>query len=195
MADLKTYIICNIKREHDRFLKIFSHVFLRGIDKDSVQFIAPSCEDNLDLETVFKVYDPYLQRGRIPRFTSGTVTLKEISLVLNYVSVFQHADSTGLPDSTPILVLQTDVLIHREFLSRIPDFLKEDSWDCIRLIDGSDIVFPAGALIFRLGFIRKLLKTILPFRESIEAELRFQVILHGATVLVAKPSLAFQDSC
>ena len=189
-ATLKTYIICNIKKEHDRFLKIFSHVLLRGIDKDSVQFIAPNCEDNLDLEVVFKVYDPYLQRGQIPRFTSGTVSLKDISLVLNYVSVFQHADSTGLNDSAPILDLQGGVLIHREFLTRIAEFLKEESWDCIRLIDAPS----AGALIFRLGFIRKLLKTILPFRESIEAELRFQVILHGATVLVASPSLAFQDS-
>jgi len=194
MAPFQTYIICNLKKEHDRFLKIFSQVLSRGIEKESVQVIAPTWEDELSSETIFNVYDPYLYRGHIPPFKSGTASLKEISLVLNYVAVFQHAAAADLDDSAIILVLESGTTLHRQFLPNLQKILEETAWDCVRLIreedEGTANSFPTGAILFRMGFVRKMLKTILPFRESIDAELRFQVMLHKAKVVMASPPLA-----
>jgi hypothetical protein len=49
-------------------------------------------------------------------------------------------------------------------------------------------------MLLRGSFVQKLAQTLLPFKESLDWELNFQAMLHGAKVLWAEPPLAEQGT-
>ena len=183
---MKTYIICENENEQS-----VTQALLRGIEKDSISCVLPNFND---MSQVFNMYDPYLDRGVIPPFSSTILTFKEISLVMKYYSIFKQVADSDSDDLSPILILESNILLHRDFLLNVKRILEDDSWDCVRLIcpENTGTIPSSGAMLFRVKFIRNAVKTFLPFRESIHSELYFQTILHKANVLVCNPSIAYR---
>jgi len=190
MSSLKTYVICGDEKE-----SIVSHIISRGIRKDSIMCIDAN-KENVCPDKIFNVYDPYLDRGAIPRLSSGNLSLEEIHLVMNYYSAFSHANEESADDMIPVLILESDILLHKDFLPNIDKMVEDVSWDCVRLIkpETEQSLPPSGAALFRMKFIKKIIKTFLPFREAIDSELYFQSVLHKACVLTCSPSLAYRKS-
>jgi hypothetical protein len=50
-------------------------------------------------------------------------------------------------------------------------------------------VVNSGALLLRLSFIRKIVKTILPFRDPVDYELIFQTLLHKTKAYYMYPPI------
>jgi hypothetical protein len=113
---------------------------------------------------------------------------------MNYHAAFQHAVEHGGGEEEPVLILEPHVLLHRNFLPNLDKILEDSTWDGVRLIkqQTNTTLPPSGALIFRIKFLRAMLKTFLPFRESIDSEIYYQSILNKGKFLTCNPSLAFQ---
>ena len=190
MSSLKTYVICGSEKE-----SIVSHIISRGISKDSITCIDKN-NDSVGPDKIFNVYDPYLDRGTIPRLSLQNLALEEIFLVMKYYSAFSHANEALTEDMSAVLIMESDVILHKEFLRNAEKILEDETWDCVRLIqpETEQSLPPSGALLFRMKFIKKIVKTFLPFRESIDSELYFQSVLHRASVLICSPSLAYSKS-
>lgn len=186
MSSLKTYIICDHENE-----ETVLQALLRGIEKDDIIRVFPS---PCDTSKIFNMYDPYLDRGVIPLFSSNILTLEEISMVMRYYTIFQQVAESSADDLSPILVLEPNVILHRDFLPNVRKIMEDEVWDCVRLMcsENNRSIPCTGAILFRTKFIRNAVKTFLPFRESIDSELYFQTVLHKANVLVCNPSIAYR---
>ena len=192
---------------------------LLGIPPSKIRVVAPYWGDELTTEMIFKVYDPYLDRP-CPTFTfkGRSLTLGEISLGLNFYFAMQAA----IEDNTKICItLESDVFLREDFVSRLRDLmadLKDKTWDYVSLGEGigtrpaeappsmysatkaytppHQLVFRCtDSMLFKTEYLRKISKTFLPFREIIDWEMNFQMMLHRGTALWADPPLAEQGTC
>lgn len=193
---------------------------IRGIPKESLHFIAPTWADTLDEASIFKVYDPYLNRGKIPPFSfkSACLSKGEISLMLNFYSAVRHAIDNKVDTA---LVFESDSYLRRDFVLRLNKILTDLSgtdWDYVSLGEGvgtrpleaestyygeQKVYNPPHQWVFRCTdsmlfngkFLRKLATTFLPFRECLDWELNFQVALHQGKALWADPPISEQGTC
>jgi hypothetical protein len=216
------YVLCHPEKEKVRFKRIIPHMIIRGIPKESLRFIAPTWADNLDQATIFKVYDPHLNRGKIPPFSfkSACLSKGEISLMINFYSAVRHAIDNNTEDQIA-LVFESDSYLRRDFVPRLNQLLTDLSgtdWDYVSLGEGvgtrppgaettyygeQKVYDPPHQWVFRCTdsmmfsgkFLKKLAQTFLPFRECLDWELNFQLMLHEGKALWADPPMSEQGTC
>jgi hypothetical protein len=217
------YCICNPQKEKERFERFLPHFVIHGIPKERLRVSGPTWADTLDAATIFKVYDPFLKRGDLPTFCYKAARLSkgELSLILNFFSAIQHA-AKDISGDDMILIFESDAHIRRDFVKRLGEVVAaakaaDPAWCAVSLGEGVGTRLPGSAksyyaptqvapapstwgfrctdsMLLRGSFVQKLAQTLLPFKESLDWELNFQAMLHGAKVLWAEPPLAEQGT-
>ena len=217
----RVYVLCNTEKENARFKHLLPHLLMKGIPKDRLRICGPTWGDTLTDEIIFKVYDPFMPRGKLPAFSykSARLSKGEISLNLNFFAAIQSA-AKDLSGNESVMILESDVFLRRDFLSRLNEGLVDVSgqeWDYISLSEGVGTrppghapsyyapskVYPAphkwvfrctDSMILGAEFVKKLTRTFLPFKECLDWELNFQMILHQGKSLWLDPPIAEQGS-
>jgi hypothetical protein len=128
----------------------------------------------------------------------------------------------GAPDAGGglVMTLESDVWLREDFVPRLREVLADAAagWDYISLGEGVG-TRPPGApasyyaptkaykpphqwvfrctdsMLFSVEFLKKLKGTFVPFKEIIDWEMNFQLMLHGGKALWADPPLAEQGTC
>jgi hypothetical protein len=140
------YVVCHPIKEKARWERLLPHLLERGVPLDRIRPFAPTWGADLTAETIFKFYDPYLDRSPLPTFTFKGACLSrgEISLYLNFVGCILDAteESAGSDDDI-ILILESDVWLRVDFVERLKEVLaaaKAEAagapWDYISLGEG-----------------------------------------------------------
>jgi hypothetical protein len=214
------YVLCHPTKERDRFERLIPHLLERGVPEDRIRVWAPTWGSELTVEQIFTAYNPYLDRG-VPTFSfkGSNLTRGEISLGINFATaVLDVARSTT---QGQIMVLESDIWLRHDFVDRLNDLLKDTEgrpWDYLSLGEGVG-TRPPGAptsyyaptkaytpphqwvfrctdsMLFSTEYLRRLAHTVLPFKEIIDWEMNFQLMLHRGTALWADPPLAEQGTC
>jgi hypothetical protein len=216
---VKIFIICNPTKEKKRFERLIPHLLSCGVPMDRIQLVSCAWGSELSTEQIFAMYDPYLPR-KIPAFTfkSAGLTRGELSLGLNYAAIFQSCQA--LPADKSILIFESDTFLRTDFTARLQELLidlKGKVWDFVSLGEGVG-TRPKGApasyysetkayapphrwvfrctdsLLFRVNFLQKVATTFLPFKEIIDWELNFQLLVHNGKAWWADPPLAEQGT-
>lgn len=215
----KIYVIVHPTKERERYERLIPHMLRVGIPADRISIIAPYWGDELTSDLIFKVYDPYLQRPCATfTFKGRSLTRGEISLGLNFYCAMRAA----VDENTKICItIESDVFLREDFVSRLRDLmadLKEKTWDYVSLGEGvgtrpkeaplsmysptksyvppHQLVFRCtDSMLFKTDFLRKVSTTFLPFREIIDWEMNFQILVHQGKALWADPPLAEQGTC
>jgi hypothetical protein len=202
------YLLCNVEKEPERYKRLIPHVLIHGIPKDKLRLASPTWSDTLSTESIFNVYNPYLNRGNIPKFKSGVLTKNEISLNINFYNIVLNSVN-DLSENECVLVLESDVILRRDFndrLSKIISDLSGIEWDYVSLSGSECDVSYNGpsklckppnnwalrgtnSMLLSRRFIENLQKTFLPFKECLEWELNFQMLLHKGVALWCNPPL------
>lgn len=216
------YVLCHPEKEKARFERLVPHLLTRGIPKERLRFCAPTWGDSLDNTLIFKVYDPFLNRGNLPAFSfkSARLTKGEISLILNFYAAVSSA-AKELSGNEVAIFLEADTYLRQDFVKRLTDTMaaaeEGAGWGYISLGDGvatrppgcpksmygpACVYTPPHTWVFRCAdsmllsgdFIRNLAKTLIPFNDALDWELNFQAMLHQTKSLWADPPLAEQGT-
>ena len=213
----KVYVLCHPIKEKARYDRLMPHLIAVGIPADRIEVCAPTWGADLSVEEIFAGYNPYLKR-EVPTFTFKGASLSrgEISLGLNFAAVVKAATKEeGL-----VITLESDVWLREDFVPRLKALLESatDPWDYISLGEGVG-TRPPGALasyyaetkayqpphqwvfrctdsmLFTSDYMKRLNRTFLPFREIIDWEMNYQLMLNKGKALWADPPLAEQGTC
>jgi hypothetical protein len=211
------YLLCNAEKEPARYKRVVPHLLIRGIPKQRLKLASPTWGDTLTAESIFNVYNPFLNRGQIPAFSfkSACLSRGEISLNINFYNIVLNA-LKDLSGNDSILVLESDVYLRHDFNERLSSIITDLSgtdWDYVSLGEGvgtrppdapvsyygpTKLYKPPHQWVFRCTdsmllsrrFIENLQKTFIPFKECLDWELNFQMMLHQGVALWADPPLA-----
>ena len=215
----KVYLIAHPIKEKERFDRLIHDVVSRGVPQDKIEVIAATWGTDLTSESIFQVYDPYLNRP-CPCFTfkGRNLTRPEISLAMNFYVAMKSAVETT---NKFVITLESDVYLRDDFVPRLCDLLKDlekKQWDYVSLGEGvgtrppgchpsmyaptrayqppHQLVFRCtDSMLFQTNFLRKVISTFIPFREIIDWEMNFQNLVHKGIALWADPPLAEQGTC
>lgn len=218
------YVICNPEKEKARWDRLLPHLLSCGIPRERIRVCAPTWGKDLTPDQIFAAYDPFVGRGGMPTFSfkASALTRSEISLGMNFCAAVQDAVERG--DGPHIVTLESDVWLRADFVKRLEDLIASaeaatpsPSWDYISLGEGVG-TRPPGApasyyspsraytpphrwvfrctdsMLFNLDYLQRLSKTMLPFKEIIDWEMNFQMMLNKGTPLWADPPLAEQGT-
>jgi hypothetical protein len=211
------FLLANPRREPERIDRLIPHLLTRGIPKEKTTMSGPTWGDELTSEEIFQYYDPFC-RKELPIFTFKARCLSrgEISLVLNFIWGAQEAIRRGYKT---VVFLESDVFLREDFVSRLDDIMgREAEWDYISLGEGARTRPPncdstlfgptklyvpphqfvyrcTDSMVFRVSYLRRILQTILPFRECLDWELNIQNMHHKGISLWADPPLVEQGTC
>ena len=119
-----------------------------------------------------------------------------------------------------MMFLESDIWLREDFVPRLNDLLKDTEgrpWDYLSLGEGvgtrppgaSSYYAPTKAyipphqwvfrctdsMLFSTEYLHRLSHTIIPFKEIIDWEMNFQLMLHRGKALWADPPLAEQGTC
>ena len=200
---------------------LIPHLLEAGIPADRLEIAAPTWGSALTPEECFAVYDPFLRRANLPTFSfkAAGLTRAEISLALNFYSAVRAAADLSGGEGV-VLTFESDTWLRRDFVSRLGDLLTDLSgrhWDYVSLGEGVGTRPPGAAasyyaptrayepphqwvfrctdsMMFTVDFMKKLQKSFVPFKEIIDWEMNFQLMLNGGTALWADPPLAEQGT-
>jgi hypothetical protein len=213
----KIYVLVHPEYEKERFTRLQHHIASVGLPKEKVAYGAATWGSELSASTVFTVWDPFLRPG-VPNLTwkSRCLSKGEISLVMNFFAAISDAVKH---DYKTIIILESDVYLRNDFVPRMNDLWKDLSgaWDFVSLGEGigtrpnevpasywattrcysppHEFVFRCtDSMLFRVEFLRKVVQTLLPFRECLDWELNYQIALHRGKAFWADPPLAEQGS-
>jgi hypothetical protein len=159
----------------------------------------------------------------LPPFTfkAAGLTRGEISLALNFTQAVH--DVIKREEKGLVITLESDVWLRKDFVPRLKALIASaatvaPSWDYISLGEGVG-TRPAGAehsyyaaskaykpphdwvfrctdsMLFTTDYLERLSKTMIPFKEIIDWEMNFQLLLNKGTALWADPPLAEQGTC
>lgn len=215
----KVYIICHKDKEKNRYDRLVQHLNDIKIPEHKICFMAPVWSDELSNELIFSVYDPFLPRG-CPglTFKGRGLSKGEISLALNFYSCVRDA---VVNKYKKIIVLESDIYLRSDFVQCLNDLMSDlqtKEWDYVSLGEGVGTRPPEAPLsyysktkaykpphqfvyrctdsmLFSLGFLEKLVKTFIPFREIIDWEMNYQNMINQGKALWADPPLAEQGTC
>jgi hypothetical protein len=143
----------------------------------------------------------------------------EISLILNFYFAMRDAVEKGYKT---ILILESDVFLRPDFEERLIKIFMElekrgdDGWDYVSLSDGvgthadgyvnnymdQKVCEPphqfmfrcTDSMLFRTEILKKIIGTLLPFRDCLDWELNYQFALHRGKGLWAEPHIVEQGS-
>jgi hypothetical protein len=211
------YLLCNPEKEAGRFKRVVPHLLMRGIPKERLKLASPTWGDTLSAQSIFNVYNPFLNRGQIPAFSfkSACLSRGELSLNINFYNIVLNA-LKDLSGNDSIIVFESDIYLRQDFNERLSSILTDLSgveWDYVSLGEGvgtrppdapksyygpTKLYKPPYQWVFRCcdsmllsrRFIEKLQKTFIPFKECLDWELNFQMMLHRGVALWADPPLA-----
>jgi hypothetical protein len=204
---VKVYVQGPIKRSEEEYYTLLPTLLSAGFQQPDI-VCSPLVDTSLlKCENVFNIYDPFLQRGPIPPFSpdAAHLPLSKIAQMFTFATIAQAAAALDAPDTSAIIILDSRAVARRDFFARVKDLVEKEScteWECLSLAhtpkalpeaaDASYFSDPqlfqqdpmtpitVGAVAMRLSFVRKLVKTIIPFRDPLEYELLFQTLLHKA---------------
>ena len=207
------FILCHPEYETIRYQLLLSHLPKCGIPLDAVNWVRGRWGSELSATDVLKVYEPFDGRhgfNMAMSFKSAALLRGEVSLVLSFYMAIQEALKTP---GDIFLFFESDVVLRADFLERLETVLNDSrEWDYISLGEGVG-TRPKGAefsyfaptklyapdhqfvfrctdsMLFRRSFLEKLRQTLLPFRECLDWELNFQMLLHRGVALWADPPL------
>jgi len=213
----RVYVLCHPEKEPERYRRIIPHLLINGIPKEKLKIAAPTWGDTLKPEYIFNMYNPFQNRGQLNAFTFKAHNLSkgEISLNFNFYNIILNAIS-DLSGNDSILVFESDVYLRRDFTERLSDIIRDLSgqeWDYVSLGEGvgtrplgveasyytpTKLYKPPHPFVFRCcdsmllsrKFIEKLHKTFIPFKECLDWELNYQMIIHKGVSFWADPPLA-----
>jgi len=215
----RLYVICHPEHEKDRYERLKKHLQDVHIPADRVRIVAPCWGSDLTSDLIFKIWDPFLQRG-VPTLTfkGSNLTLGELSLNFN----FYYAMKAAIEENTKVVItIESDVFLRADFIQRLHDLLadlKEKEWDYVSLGEGigtrapgapssyysetkaykppHELVFRCtDSMMFRTDFLKSIIQTYIPFREIIDWEMNYQNMLHKGKTYWADPPLAEQGTC
>lgn len=213
----KIYVLVHPKYEEARFTRLQHHFQEIGLPQEKLAYGAATWGSELSKDLVFSVWDPYLRPG-VPNLTwkARCLSKGEISLVLNF---FAAASDAVRNNYKHILIFESDVYLRKDFMSRFQDLWEDlsGSWDYISLGEGigtrpsgvpssywsptraykppHDFVFRCtDSMLLRGEFLRKIVQTLLPFRECLDWELNYQIATHQGKAFWCDPPLAEQGS-
>jgi hypothetical protein len=213
------YVLCHPVKEKNRYERLIPHLLARGIPENRIRFWAPTWGSELTLEQIFTAYNPYLDRG-IPTFSfkGPNLTRGEISLGINFATAVLDVATSGTQGL--IMFLESDIWLRDDFVPRLCDLLADTEgrpWDYLSLGEGvgtrppgaSSYYAPTKAyipphqwvfrctdsMLFSTEYLRRLARTVLPFKEIIDWEMNYQLMLHRGKALWADPPLAEQGTC
>jgi hypothetical protein len=210
----KIYIQGPLKRNEDEFYTLLPTILSTGTGIDDI-ICNPFLEkSHLNCQTIFNVYDPFLTRGPIPPFTSNAphLNLNEVSQTLSFASILQNAAQLPNPDNSAIIILDSKAVVRRDILERLKGIFENEAssnWECLSLAytpkslpeDASYFAdaqifeqepmtpITSGAVAIRLSLVKKMVKTILPFRDPLDYELIFQTLLHKSPAKYVFPPI------
>jgi hypothetical protein len=219
---LAIYVICHPVKEKARWDRLLPHLLSRGIPRDRIRVAAPTWGADLTPAQIFAAYDPFLKRAELPAFTFKAAGLSrgEISLGMNFAAVAR--DVAGRAEEGSILVFESDTWLRADFLSRLWDLLRDlrskGAWDIVSLGEGVGTRVPGApssyyaptrawepphrwvfrctdSILFTTGYLRRLAQTLLPFKEIIDWEMNFQLMLHRGKAYWCDPPIAEQGTC
>jgi hypothetical protein len=208
-------IMCHPEYEPIRYQLLRSHLPKRGIPLDRVHWVRGPWGSELSSEDIFKVYDPFHRPYGFDTalcFKSAALLKGEVSLVLTFLQAIE--DALKMPNDI-FIFFESDVVLREDFLSRFEDVLKGvdgKPWDYISLGEGvgtrpkghdfsyfaptrlftpeHQFVFRCtDSMVFRRSFLEKIRQTLPRFRECLDWEMNFQMLLHKGTSLWADPPL------
>ncbi len=211
-------VLANQRREKERVDRLLPHLVQRGLPPQKILVCGPTWGDELTSEQIFQVYDPFCRKD-IPIFTFKARCLSkgEISLVLNFIVGAQECVKRHVKTA---LFLESDVFLREDFVPRMEDVLKQLStrqWDYVSLGEGARTRPPGcdpsmfspvklytpphnfvyrctDSMLFHGDYLRKLLTTMIPFRECLDWELNIQHMVHKSTSLWVDPPLVEQGT-
>jgi len=119
-----------------------------------------------------------------------------------------------------IIVLESDVWLREDFVERLCDVMeqvKDTEWDYISLGEGARTrpnkcdpsmfsktkIYPPNhhfvyrctdSMLFKVPYLKKILPTLLPFRECLDWELNIQALAHQSKSLWVDPPLVEQGT-
>jgi hypothetical protein len=204
----KIYIQGGLKRTETDWHTLLPSLLSAGFQKEDIVCMPSVRAADLKAASIFNIYDPFLPRGQIPPFTSEAahLPLSEIARVCSMMTVLQAAAALEGPDDSIVLVLDARAIVRRDFLQRLKDVATKE-WTCLSLghfVEGDSCFsdteirehtpmtpITSGALALRLSYVRKIVKTLLPFREPLDYELIFQTLLHKVTPQYVSPPIFY----
>lgn len=214
------YVVCHPEKEKARWDRLLPHLLSVGIPPEKIRPCAPTWGADLKNEEIFSSYSPFARRG-VPTMTfkGAGLTRGEISLGMNFAAVI--ANVMLRPDDGLIITLESDVWLREDFVPRLRELLASAAdrpWDYISLGEGvgtrpPDASFSyyaptkayepphkwvfrcTDSMLFTADYLKRIAKTFLPFREIIDWEMNYQMMLHGGKPLWADPPLAEQGTC
>jgi hypothetical protein len=214
----KIYVLVHPVYEKQRYARLQEHLSKIGVPMDKVVFSAASWGSELTASQIFSAWDPFSRVG-LPVLTwkARCLSKGEISLVLNFVAAVRDAVEHGYKS---VIIFESDVYLRSDFMSRYNDLWKDlegKPWDYVSLGEGvgtrppgadasyfaaTKAYVPPHQFVFRCTdsmllsgeFLKKVLHTIVPFRECLDWELNFQMSIHKGTSLWADPPLVEQGS-
>lgn len=212
------YVLCHPQKEKSRYERLIPHLTSVGIPANRIRVCAPTWGSTLTVEQIFTAYNPYIDR-RTPTLTfkGANLTRGEISLGMNFAA----AMIDSLKEDGLIMFLESDVWLRTDFVTRLTGLLADTAdkpWDVISLGEGVGTRPPGvsasyytptkgytpphnwvfrctDSMLFTTNYLQKLSKTFLPFREIIDWEMNYQLMLHNGKALWADPPLAEQGTC
>lgn len=217
----KVFLLVHTVHEKERYDRLIPHFIKCGIPADRLLCCAPTWGSELTSDFIFQVYDPYGREG-MPVFTwkSRCLSRGEISLVLNFYAAAKIAVDSNY---NKVLIFESDSWLREDFLPRLKELLEDlstkgdNSWDYVSLGEGvrtrppnCDPSFYAStkayipphqfvfrctdSMLFQVSFLRKIVSTLLPFRECLDWELNVQTMVHKGKAFWADPPLAEQGT-
>lgn len=215
------YVLCHPIKEPDRYERLIPHLLQRGVPPDRIRIWAPTWGTDLTVEQIFTAYNPYLERAHLPTFSfkGSNLTRGEISLGINFATAVLNVATKG--EEGLIMFLESDIWLREDFVPRLLDLLRDTegrSWDYLSLGEGIGTRAPGAppsyyaatkayspphqwvfrctdSMLFSTGYLRRLAHTVLPFKEIIDWEMNYQLMLHKGIALWADPPLAEQGTC
>jgi len=214
------YLIAHSTFESKKIERLLVHLakYFPSLPQSKIIMSAPSWGTQLSATDCFNIYDPWMTRPGWPSFTwKNRCLLKgEISLVVNFYNVMKHSLDNG---HKTILVFESDIFLRDDFEARFVklfETLEGKEWDYVSLSDGigshangyTNVYMPQTAsapphqwvfrctdsMIFQTEIFKKIIHTILPFRDCLDWEMNFQFLLHGGKSLWAEPHLVEQGT-
>jgi hypothetical protein len=195
----KIYIQGELKRTESEFYTLLPTLLSAGFQKEEIVCVPFMNAEELHSNSIFNIYDPFLPRGKLPLLDSKAMhlPLDDIVHMCSFVTILQNAATLDLPDESVVLVLDATTIPRRDFEGRLKDIM-ETEWDCLSLAYHPTVLkddasyfadseicqheatcgITSRAVALRLSYIKKIVKTILPFREPLDYELVFQTLIH-----------------
>jgi hypothetical protein len=214
----KVILLVHTVHEKERYERLLPHFLSRGIPAEKIVCCAPTWGSELRSDFIFQVYDPYCRSG-IPVFTwkARCLSKGEISLVLNFFAAAKMACDANWES---VLIFESDTWLREDFVPRLNDLFQDlarKEWDYVSLGEGVRTRPPqcdpsfysitkayepphafvfrcTDSMLFKVSYLRKIVSTLVTFRECLDWELNLQTMVHKGKSWWADPPLAEQGT-